>query len=200
MRSPYVPVPVLGLAALSGTGKTTLLRQLLPLLRARGLAVGLIKRAHHTFDIDLPGKDSYELRKAGAAQVLVGSDNRWALMVENERPVEPDLDDLVAKLHRATLDLVIVEGFKLAPIPKIEIHRPSLGQPLLAGNDPWIVAVATDEPQRLRVDIPLFDLERPGEIAQFICGGQSGAAGAGLGGDAPVRPAWDGVRSRSGAT
>ena len=92
----------------------------------------LIKRPHHTFDTDKPGKDSYELRKAGASQVLVGSDHRWALVVENDAPKEPTLTDLLDKLYWDALDLVIVEGFKKAPIPKIEIHRPSLGQPLLA--------------------------------------------------------------------
>jgi molybdopterin-guanine dinucleotide biosynthesis adapter protein len=196
MRSPYVPVPVIGLAAISGTGKTTLLRQVITLLRARGLSVGLIKRAHHTFDIDKPGKDSYELRKAGASQVLVGSDRRWALMVENDRPAEPELDDLLARLHTATLDLVIVEGFKLAPIPKIEVHRPSMGHPLLAAGDPWIVAVATDEPARVEAGVPVLDLNRPAAVAQFICDRQWQRPTDERAADIGARDAWEDGRRR----
>ncbi len=163
------PFALVGLAAGSGTGKTTLLVKVIPLLKARGVRVALIKRAHHSFDTDKPGKDSYELRKAGASQVLVGSDHRWALVVENDEPEDPTLPDLLQKLHRDGLDLVIVEGFKQAPIPKIEIHRPSLGQPLLATADPHIVAVATDDADSVRIGIPVLDLNCPEEIAEFIC-------------------------------
>ena len=160
--------PVVGFAAISGSGKTTLLLKLIPLLRARGLRIGLIKRAHHTFDTDKPGKDSYELRKAGASQVLVGSDNRWALVVENEAPAEPTLAGMLRNLRAETLDLVMVEGFKFDPIPKIEVHRPSLGQPLLAAADPHIVAVATDDPDFVAVDLPVLDLNGPEQVAEFI--------------------------------
>lgn len=163
------PFPLVGLAAGSGTGKTTLLLKVIPLLRARGLRVALIKRAHHTFDTDKPGKDSYELRKAGASQVLVGSDHRWALVVENDAPKEPTLIDLLERLRPEALDFVIVEGFKSAPIPKIEIHRPSLGQPLLAAADPYIIAVATDVLESVQIGIPVLDLNRPEEITEFIC-------------------------------
>lgn len=173
-------VPVVGLAAVSGTGKTTLLLKMIPLLRARGARVGLIKRAHHTFDTDKPGKDSYELRKAGAAQVLIGSDHRWALVVENEAPAPPTLEGLLARLPTERLDLVIVEGFKADPIPKIEIHRPSLGHPLLAASDANVIAVATDEPETLRLGIPVLDLNWAEDVAAFVgerfLGGETRAA------------------------
>ena len=165
----HTPFPLVGLAASSGSGKTTLLIKVIPLLKARGWRVALIKRAHHTFDTDKPGKDSYELRKAGASQVLVGSDHRWALVVENDAPKEPTLTDLLDKLYWDALDLVIVEGFKKAPIPKIEIHRPSLRQPLLATHDPYIIAVATDVSDSLKIAIPVLDLNRPEDIVEFIC-------------------------------
>jgi len=168
MLAPGVSVPVIGFAAISGTGKTTLLLKLIPILRGRGLRVGLIKRAHHSFDTDKPGKDSYELRKAGASQVLIGSDRRWALVVENEPPIEADPFDLVHKLHGETLDLILVEGFKSSALPKIELHRPVLGHPLLAATDPYVIAVATDEPQRLHIALPILDLNDPGDIAEFI--------------------------------
>lgn len=162
-------IPVIGFAATSGTGKTTLLLKVVPLLRARGLRIGLIKRAHHTFDTDKPGKDSYELRKAGASQVLVGSDHRWALVVENDTPAEIKLIDMLNNLRAETLDLVLVEGFKSEPIAKIELHRPSLGQPLMAATDANIVAVATDDPRLVEIGIPVLDMNRPEDVADFIC-------------------------------
>jgi molybdopterin-guanine dinucleotide biosynthesis protein MobB len=163
-----LPCPIIGLAATSGSGKTTLLLKLIPLLRARGLRIGLIKRAHHSFDTDKPGKDSYELRKAGASQVLVGSDHRWALVVENDVPSEPVLATMLDNLRIDTLDLVLVEGFKFEPIPKIEIYRPSLGQPLLAAGDRHIIAVATDDPAFVVTDRPILDLNRPERVAEFL--------------------------------
>jgi molybdopterin-guanine dinucleotide biosynthesis protein B len=150
-------IPVIGIAAISGTGKTTLLLRLIPL-----------KRAHHTFDTDKPGKDSYELRKAGAAQVLVGSSQRWALIVENETGIEPEVDEFLRNMRTDLLDLVIVEGFKAAPIPKIELHRPSLGHPLLAANDHYVIAVATDDARAVNANVPLLDMNRPEDIASFI--------------------------------
>lgn len=164
--------PVLGFAAWSGTGKTTLLTRLLPLFTARGLRVGMVKHAHHAFDIDQPGKDSWLLRQAGASQTLIASSRRWALMVE--RPAEAsgqrdlELEDLVARLDTGALDLILVEGFKHAPVPKIEVHRPSLGRPLLAPGDPHIVAVATDAPLAPEPAVPLLDLNDPPAIARFI--------------------------------
>ena len=163
-----LPCPTIGFAATSGSGKTTLLLKLIPLLRARGLRIGLIKRAHHSFDTDKPGKDSYELRKAGASQVLVGSDHRWALVVENDMPSEPRLATMLGNLRTDMLDLILVEGFKFEPIPKIEIYRPSLGQPLLAAADCHIIAVATDDPAFVAIDRPILDLNRPEQVATFI--------------------------------
>ena len=163
-----IPIPVLGFAAHSGSGKTTLLIKLLPLLKQHGLRVGLIKHTHHSFEIDYPGKDSYELRKAGASQVLIGSKQRWALMVESDSVQGATLTDLIHYLHQDRLDLILVEGFKLDAIPKIEIHRPSLSKPLLFPNDPSFIAIATDAPLALPVTLPLLDLNQPPAIADFI--------------------------------
>jgi molybdopterin-guanine dinucleotide biosynthesis protein MobB len=159
---------VLGIAAWSGSGKTTLLKALLPLLRARGLAVAVVKHAHHEFDIDLPGKDSYELRKAGANTVLVGSRKRWALVVETDLPEEPELPDLLRHLPKDGLDLVLVEGLKREGLPKIEVHRPALGQPLLFPEDRHIIAVASDAVVPLPAALPLLDLNAPQQIVEFI--------------------------------
>ena len=161
-------VPVLGFAAFSGTGKTTLLLKLLPLLKARGLRVGMVKHAHHAFDIDKPGKDSYVLRKAGADQVLVGSARRWALITEHKAKREPRLDELLRYLNQQSLDLVLVEGFKAEAFPKIELHRPSLGRPLLCLTDKSIIAVASDMPLSTKTGLPLLGLNRPEGIADFI--------------------------------
>lgn len=162
------PCPVLGFAAVSGTGKTTLLRKVIPLLRAAGLRTGLIKHAHHSFDTDLPGKDSYELRRAGASRVLVGSDHRWALIVENELARQPTLAGMLQDLRAEDLDLVIVEGFKSATIPRIEVYRRGLGGPPLATDDPCVIAVATDDPDFVPFDLPLLDLNRPDLVADFV--------------------------------
>lgn len=160
--------PVLGFAAYSGTGKTTLLVKLLPLLKGRGLRIGMIKHAHHEFDVDKPGKDSYELRKAGADRVLVASRRRWALMVEGEREENPRLDELVDRIDGDALDLILVEGFKREAFPKIELYRPSLGYPPMYPQDASIVAVASDEPLTEPVTLPLLDLNEPPSIADFI--------------------------------
>lgn len=143
-------VPVLGFAAFSGTGKTTLLAKLIPLLTARGLRVGLIKHAHHRFDVDTPGKDSYELRKAGAERVLLGSRHRTALMVERREHAEPRLAELLEQFPDRGLDLVLVEGFKHERFPKIELHRPSRGLALLAESDDSVLAIASDGPLECR--------------------------------------------------
>jgi len=165
------PLPVLGLAAFSGTGKTTLLRRLIPELRQRGIRLAVVKHAHHDFDTDKPGKDSYELRKAGAVQTLVASRRRWALITEVKAAREPQLVELLARLDIEALDLVLVEGFKRAPIPKIELHRKSMAKPLLFLSDPNIIAIACDElalpgPARL----PVLDIDRPAQIADFVEG------------------------------
>lgn len=162
------PTPILGFAARSGTGKTTLLVKLLPILKALGLRIGMIKHAHHQFEVDKPGKDSYELRKAGANQVLVASSRRWVLMVENESEADPHLDQLVARLDNGTLDLILVEGFKRQPFPKIELYRPTLGNPALYTDDRSIIAVATDGKLPAPSALPILDINSPEEIAEFI--------------------------------
>lgn len=161
-------VPVLGIAAYSGTGKTTLLRKMLPRLRGRGLRVAVIKHAHHSFDTDVPGKDSYELRKAGAIQMLVASRHRWALVTETGDASEPRLDELLQRLDHGNLDLILVEGFKAESFPKIELHRPSLGHPLLCSFDRSIIAVATDAPLAADPGISVLALNQPEQITDFI--------------------------------
>ncbi len=135
---------LIGFAGWSGSGKTTLVRQLIPALIATGRSVSTIKHAHHEFDVDQPGKDSYEHRAAGASEVLVASDRRFALMHEYRGAPELGLQALLAKL--APVDVVIVEGFKRDPIPKIEVHRPEVGKPLLQPDDPHVRAVASPAP------------------------------------------------------
>jgi len=135
---------MIGLAGWSGAGKTTLLAALIPWLRGEGLSVSTIKHAHHAFDVDQPGKDSHTHRMAGAAQVLVASSQRWALMTELRGAAEPGLGDLLR--HLDPVDLVIVEGFKRDPHPKIEVHRAANGKPWIHPEDPAIRAVASDAP------------------------------------------------------
>lgn len=162
-------VPVVGFAAYSGTGKTTLLVAMLALLRERGLRVGVIKHAHHSFEIDHPGKDSFELRHAGASQMLIGSRQRWALICETpDADRSSSLQDYLDRLDQSRLDLVLVEGFKPDAIPKIELHRPSLGKPLLCQNDASIIAVAHDAPAPLAVDCEQLDINDPRAIGEFI--------------------------------
>ena len=155
---------VFGVAAYSGSGKTTLIENLVPLMVARGLRVSVIKHAHHAFDVDRPGKDSYRHRQAGAGEVLVSSGARWALMHELKNESEPELPALLERL--APCDLVLVEGFKKQPIPKIEVHRAAAGRPLLFPEDPHIVALATDA--RLDSALPTFRLEDYAGIAGFM--------------------------------
>ncbi len=161
-------IPVLGFAAYSGTGKTTLLKQLLPLLRERGLRVGMIKHAHHDFDIDTPGKDSYELRKAGASEMLIASGRRWALMVETDKAGDPQLQEMLNRLDQDNLDLVLVEGFKHEAFSKIELHRPSVGKPLIFPEDPNIIAVATDGELSEQTSLPLLDINNIQAVAEFV--------------------------------
>jgi len=160
--------PVLGFAAWSGTGKTTLLVQLLPKLRGRGLRVGMIKHAHHSFEVDQPGKDSYELRKAGASPMLVVSSRRWALMVDLEAEREPALRETLDRLDQSQLDVILVEGFKHEAFPKIELHRAAVGKDLLFLNDPDVIAVATDSPLAQPTRLPVLDLNDVEAIADFV--------------------------------
>jgi molybdopterin-guanine dinucleotide biosynthesis protein B len=156
---------VFGLAGWSGSGKTTLLIRLLPALIARGLTVSTVKHAHHAFDVDQPGKDSWRHREAGAAEVMVASANRWALMHEHRGGAEPPLTVLLQQM--STVDLVLVEGFKGEKHAKLEVHRTAIGKPLLCQDDPSIVAIASDAPLA-GLRIPVFALDDVPAIAAFI--------------------------------
>lgn len=164
--------PILGICAYgSGAGKTTLLTALIPELVKRGLRMSVVKHAHHSFDIDHPGKDSYRLREAGAVQMMIGSRHRWALMTDLQRAgqaqQEPELDDLLAQMDLQLVDLVLVEGFRHATIPKLEVHRAAAAMPLLASHDSSIIAVITDEP--VETQQPQLDLNDIPALADFIC-------------------------------
>ena len=149
---------VIGLVGWSGAGKTTLLTRLIPHFNAQGLRVSVIKHAHHQFEVDVPGKDSWRHREAGAAEVLVSSANRWALMHELRGAPEPRLPELLDKL--SSVDLVVVEGFKREPHRKIEVHRSTNGKPLLFPDDPGIVGIATDTSIETRLPtVHLDDIE-----------------------------------------
>lgn len=159
--------PLLAMAAWSGTGKTTLLKQLIPLLSASGVRVGLIKHTHHDMDVDKPGKDSYELRKAGAHQTIAASSKRWALMTETPNEHEPDLNYLASRMDSSTLDLILVEGFKREPVPKIRLFRSEAGYSAdKLEIDDNTIAVATDI--KLPLSIRQLDLNSPEEIRDFI--------------------------------
>ncbi|MDT8281606.1 MAG: molybdopterin-guanine dinucleotide biosynthesis protein B [Gammaproteobacteria bacterium] len=159
--------PVLGFAAYSGTGKTTLLVKLLPLMKLQGLRVAMIKQTHHDFDIDTPGKDSFELRKAGADQVLIASDKRCAVMTEFEQAKEPELGELIRRLDLENIDLVMVEGCRHLHFPKIELHRQSTAKPLIFPHDRSVIAVAADEDLDTG-NLPLLNLNQAEEVAGFI--------------------------------
>jgi molybdopterin-guanine dinucleotide biosynthesis protein B len=156
---------IFGLAGWSGSGKTTLMTQLLPALVARGLTVSTVKHAHHSFDVDQPGKDSWNHRQAGAREVLVASSERWALMHEHRGAAEPSLAELLR--HMTPVDLVLAEGFKREPHPKLEVHRVALGKPLICRDDSSFVAVASDEPIP-GLDLPRLALADVAGIADFI--------------------------------
>ncbi|HEX6530154.1 MAG TPA: molybdopterin-guanine dinucleotide biosynthesis protein B [Burkholderiales bacterium] len=153
-----------GFAGWSGSGKTTLIEQLIPRFTRRGLEVSLIKHAHHTFDVDHPGKDSYRHRQAGASEILVTSSRRWVLMHELRGAHEPSFEEQVKRV--SPCDLLLVEGFKHAPIPKLEVWRQETGEPLLHPNDPHIVAVASDA--KIETRLPLLDLNDIDGICRFI--------------------------------
>lgn len=154
---------VLGIVGWSGSGKTTLLEALLPILVGRGLRVSTVKHAHHGFDMDRPGKDTYRHREAGAHEVLVASGTRWALLHEIEG-TEPPLPELLRRLD--PVDLVLVEGFKSHPFPKLEVFRATLGKPPLWPNDRAVLAVATDA--ELVLPVTRLPLDRPGDVADWV--------------------------------
>ncbi len=161
-------VPVIGFAAFSGTGKTSLLKKLIPLLCSRQLRVGLIKQSHHDVEVDTPGKDSYELRKAGAAQTLLASPFRSVVIHEHTRPGEQDLASCLGTLDTTKLDVILVEGFKHACFTKIEIQRQDLNKPLLYTDDKNIVAIITDDVSAEHT-LPVLNLNDPDEICDYIC-------------------------------
>jgi molybdopterin-guanine dinucleotide biosynthesis protein MobB len=162
-------IPILGFCAYSGTGKTTLLRQIIPALKQRGLRVSVIKHAHHDFDLDFPGKDSYELRKSGADQTVICTMTRMAMITEFARPTEePDLQQIVASLDSSRADIVLVEGYKDIHFPKIELHRAALRKPYLYPNDDSVIAIACDQPPPDGVSIPVLDINDIESIARFI--------------------------------
>ncbi|MGH1575212.1 molybdopterin-guanine dinucleotide biosynthesis protein B [Methylobacterium sp. P31] len=156
---------VIGLAGWSGSGKTTLLVRVIPALVARGLRIATLKHAHHDFDIDRPGKDSYEHRKAGASEVLVSSGRRWAMVHELEDEPEATLAQLLERI--SPCDLVIVEGFKREAIPKVEVYRVANGRPPLHPDDPLIVAVASDVPFA-NAAVPVVDLNDAEAVAMLL--------------------------------
>jgi len=156
---------IFGLAGWSGSGKTTLMTSLIPEFVSRGVTVSTIKHAHHAFDIDQPGKDSWRHRHAGAREVMVASDQRWALMHELRGAPEPSLDELLRRM--STVDLVLIEGFKRHAHPKLEVYRTSLGKPLLHPEDPFVVAIASNE-SMAEFSVPWLPLSDAGAIANFI--------------------------------
>lgn len=153
-----------GFAGWSGSGKTTLIEQLIPRFVGRGLKVSLIKHAHHSFDVDQPGKDSYRHRQAGCYEVLVTSGKRWVLMHEMRGEPEPDIEDQIKRM--APCDLLLIEGYKRYPMPKLEIYREANGKPMLYPDDDRIVAAASDVP--LETSLPQFDLNDYDGIANFV--------------------------------
>ena len=156
---------VFGIAGWSGSGKTTLMVAVLPLLVRSGLRVSTMKHTHERVDLDQPGKDSYRHRAAGAGEVMLVSSSRWALMHELHGEEEPPLDALLARM--TPVDLLLVEGFKAYPHPKLEVHRPTLGKPLLCQHDPSIVAVASNG-TLTGIGVPMLPLDDADAIARFI--------------------------------
>ncbi|MBZ9567556.1 molybdopterin-guanine dinucleotide biosynthesis protein B [Modicisalibacter tunisiensis] len=161
-------IPLLGIAAWSGTGKTTLLEALLPRLAEAGLQVAVIKHAHHAFEVDRPGKDSHRLRQAGAAPMLVASGQRFALMMETPDREEADLAELIPHVLPLSPDLILVEGFKAWPLPKLELHRRVLDKPLLADRDPWVRAVATPDDIALPAGVERLALDDHDALVDWL--------------------------------
>ncbi len=162
-------IPMIGFSAFSGTGKTTLLRQIIPLLKQEGLQVAVIKHAHHHFDLDQPGKDSFELRKAGADQTIICTNTRMAVITEFPNPdAEPSLQDITDSIDAESVDLILVEGYKHLPFPKIELHRQSVGKPYLYHEDSSVFAIACDAELPEPVSITVLDINDIEGIAALI--------------------------------
>ena len=162
--------PVVGFVGPSGSGKTTLITRVLPALRAEGVRVAVLKHAHCGFDMDRPGKDSFRVREAGAAEVLIASRSRWAHLGELEGGLdEPPFRELLARFDPARVDLVLAEGFAREYYPKIEVYRPALGEaPRCWPDDPMVIAVATDAPVVVAPPVRRLDLDAPAEVAAFV--------------------------------
>ena len=152
-------LPILAIVGWSGTGETTLLQQVIPILGDKGIRAGLIKHTHHQMDVDTPGKDSYLLRKAGASQVILASSERWALMCETPEKQSINLPYLLSRMDHATLEVVLVEGFKDEPVPKIVLWRAGIKGGIEELLDEQVIAVASD--QKLTLNVPVLDINRP---------------------------------------
>ncbi|MDU7392112.1 molybdopterin-guanine dinucleotide biosynthesis protein MobB [Atlantibacter hermannii] len=160
-------IPILGIVGWSGTGKTTLLKKLIPALNQRGIRTGLIKHTHHNMDVDKPGKDSYELRKAGASQTLVASAERWALMTETPDEAPLDLQYLASRMDQHTLDIILVEGFKHEAIPKLLLYREGAGRSVNELScDEYAIALVTDID--IAYSLPVIDINDAQQVAEFI--------------------------------
>jgi molybdopterin-guanine dinucleotide biosynthesis protein B len=155
---------VFGFAGWSGSGKTTLIEQLVPRFTRAGLTVSMVKHAHHSFDVDQPGKDSYRHREAGCTEVMVSSEKRWVIQHELRGDPEPPLERQIERM--SPCDLLLIEGYKRYPMPKLEVYREANGKPLLHPEDPHIVAIAADVP--LATKLPRFDLDEYDRIAAFV--------------------------------
>lgn len=164
---PSSSTPIIGVVAASGTGKTRLLVALIPHLKALGLRVGAIKRSHHDVEVDVPGKDSHALRQAGAAVVMLSSPRRRMLVTEYGGVIEPDLERDLAGFDATSIDLILVEGYREAPFPKLEVHRQAVSSGYLFPQDPNIIAVVTDGPPPA-TELPVLNLNAPDDVAQFI--------------------------------
>lgn len=166
VKSYHKKIPVLGFVGFSGAGKTTLLEQVIKFLSDENINVAVIKHSHHKFDMDTPGKDSHRFRLSGAKQVMLGSSQRYALLVENQGK-EPNLGSLISKLDMSGLDLILFEGFKHEDYPKLEVNRLITGNENLFKNDPSIIALVTDD-LHCDIDVPLLDINNPLLVAQFV--------------------------------
>ena len=159
---------LIGFAAYSGTGKTTLIKSIVTILKELNYRVSVIKHAHHNFDIDKPEKDSYEIRKSGAENMLISSQKRWALVHENINNDELNLSELINILDNKENDIILVEGFKAEKFPKIELYRKQVSKSFLYDNDESIIAIAHDENIEINTDIKKLDINNPQEIAKYI--------------------------------